>query len=152
MKAEGFTLSETDLECETTFFNALLSTKIIYQYEISDSNITFTDYFDGTLPTDVSFSGEKISFTEHRMYFRLDKNDENLYFSYPTYKNGSFTGKVYKCERGDEGWTTVALGNIAGTYTTSGTGTSGCTVTLTFSELPEGITEVSTGTAYTLTN
>ena len=42
------------------------------------------------------------------------------------------------------------LGTVTGTYTTEGIGTSGCKVTLTFTEIPDGVPVIKTNTAYEL--
>lgn len=62
----------------------------------------------------------------------------------PELKDGKLSGEVIY---GDE-----IIGTIKGTYSTTGEGTSGCTMTIIFSELPELMTEFETGKEYVLHN
>ena len=54
-----------------------------------------------------------------------------------------------KISEADE-FTTKKLGTVTGTHATEGIGTSGCKVTLTFTEIPDGVPVIKTDTAYVL--
>ena len=65
----------------------------------------------------------------------------------------TFSGNMYTLKTPeDEGLSDATeLGTVKGNYTTEGTGTSGCKVTLTFTEIPDGVPDViKTGTPYEL--
>ena len=122
------------------------------KYEISGNTLTLKNcYFTGLIPTHASFHnhdassdysislGDKISIT--------DETTGTKYHIYPTYSggtSGTFTGTLFtKTDK-------VAVGEIAGTYATSGTGFSGCTVTLRFTKIPSALSAVTTGKDYLL--
>lgn len=122
------------------------------KYEISGNTLTLKNcYFTGLLPTHASFHnqdassdysislGDKISIT--------DETTGTKYHIYPTYSggtSGTFTGTLFtKTDK-------VAVGEIEGTYATSGTGFSGCTVTLRFTKIPSALSAVTTGKDYLL--
>lgn len=130
---------------------SLYSVPYCMQYEINEDKIKLEEYFDGTLPTQTSFSYDN----NYKTRISIGDGDADLKFRYdgkrfvdcpkPTYSDGNISGKVYKDYK--------LLGEIEGTYTTSGTGTSDCTVTLTFTKLPSELTEAGfeIGKEYTLT-
>ena len=134
------------LKTELERLSQRFSTKETYQYELSANTISLTGYFDGTLPTNVSFwtSDGKISLRKGEGMWiwppESTGNGDGYHSEVVTYKDGKFFGKLND------------LGEIEGTYTTSGTGTSGCSVTLIFTKLPSGVTVITTNTPYTLTS
>ena len=134
------------LKTELERWSQIFSTKETYQYELSANTISLTRYFDGTLPTKVSFwtSDGKISLREGLWIWPPEStgNGDGYHSEVVTYKDGKFFGKLND------------LGEIEGTYTTSGKGIkgSGCSVTLIFTKLPSGVTVITTNTPYTLTN
>jgi len=163
----GKSLSDVELECELEWVKQEFSTLEVNKYTIDDDgSLKLEDYFDGNLPTKCDFyksfgeselpseytSGsillDQISLedsdrTDYRYYYDLSFNSEAK----------TFSGKLYSQTRADgEEWSdTTKLGTVTGTYTTEGIGTSGCKVTLTFTELPDGVPDViKTGTAYEL--
>lgn len=154
---EEYGYSSVATEMELEWAEQEFSTLEINKYTIDGDSLKLEDYFDGSLPTLCEFEKE---FTEDELlyedssisygYVRLDRvtvytPSDHRYIYCPTFKNGSFSGKVY-----DEDVNT--LGTISGTYTTSGSGTaeSGCTVTLNFTSIPSGIPVIVTGKDYVL--
>jgi len=152
------------------YTKAEFDTKIIYKYVLSGNEISFFDYFDGTLPTYAYFSadtiekdGKEYGLYNMNGYILIDDNasygtNEQITFElYPTFSNGSFSGKLYKCiyntETEDE--TSVYLGSASGTYTVTGTGTgseeNAGTLKLNFTTLPTSFTILSANTDYVLT-
>ncbi len=149
-EAAGKTWTSTMEAYYTSQGTANFSTPDVFKYELGEKTLTLTKfYFSGTLPTTAGF---KLS-TTNSGYIELTQNSAGRikikdngtkYYGHPTFSNGSFSGTMYK-GKGEE-----TAGAIEGTYTTSGTGLSGCTVTLTFTSLPSSITGVETGKAYQL--
>ena len=126
--------------------------KRVFKYTISGSTLTLTDYFDGTLPTLADFYARpsSLDIDTHDGGFEFD--GESRYYLYPSFSAGVFSGTLYQRIWNDDGEKTYkAVGTASGTYTTSGTGTSGSTITLTFTALPDGVSDVTKDTAYTLT-
>ncbi|MCR5126139.1 MAG: hypothetical protein K6B43_13255 [Treponema sp.] len=131
---------------------SLYSVPYCMQYEINEDKIKLERYFDGTLPTQTGFSYHN---NNYKPSISIGDGAADLKFRYdgkrfvdcpkPTYSDGNISGKVYKDYK--------LLGEIEGTYTTSGTGTSDCSVTLTFTKLPSELTEAGfeIGKEYTLT-
>ena len=163
----GESLSDVELECELEWVKQEFSTLEVNKYTIDDDgSLTLEDYFDGNLPTKCDFykefgeselpseytsgdiSLDEIWFedsdrTDYRYYYDLSFNSEAK----------TFSGKLYsQTSAVEEEWSDITkLGTVTGTYTTEGIGTSGCKVTLTFTELPDGVPDVlKTGTAYVL--
>ena len=143
-------ITEEELEIELAKCANNFATMIVYQYEISDSSIFFTDYFYGTLPTTVNFStsDRKVMMREGEGIWLWSEgstgNGDGYLCIAPVYSDGTFTGKL--------SYNNEIIGSVEGTYTTSGKGTSDCTITLTFTKLPESVTGFTTGTEYVLTN
>lgn len=109
----------------------------IYKYTLTGETADFKTYFDGNLPTYSSFSAYDYN---SELSIELERGELQIeianvrYKAIPTFKDGSFTGKLFKRMKHDESIT--VLGTIKGTYTTEGTGTSGCKLTLKFTEVP----------------
>lgn len=143
-------LSEVELESELAVCANQFATMVVYKYEISGSSISLIDYFYGTLPTTASFrtSDNKISLKKGEGIWLWPEgstgNGDGYHRIAPVYNDGTFTGKL--------SYNNEIIGSIEGTYTTSGKGTSGCSITLTFTKLPESVTGITTGTEYVLTN
>ena len=150
----GDEITEEELEIELASAANEFATMTVYQYEISDSSISFTDYFYGTLPTTVRFrtSDRKIMLGDGEGIWLFPEgssgNGDGYHCEAPTFKDGKFSGKLSFKQSDD--W--KVIGTIEGSYTTSGKGTSGCTITLTFTKLPDSVTGFTTGTQYVLTN
>nr|MBP3282334.1 hypothetical protein [Treponema sp.] len=128
-------------------------------------SLKLEDYFDGNLPTKCSFykNIDESELTEEYTYGRVQSYDiwledsENMYrYEYFLSFNSeakTFRGNMYsqKSPRGEDWGDATKLGTLTGTYTTEGIGTSGCKVTLTFTELPDGVPAlIKTNTAYEL--
>lgn len=163
LKNEG--LSGDELSWEVEVIKNRLKTVTIYKYTLADSSLTLENYFDGTLPPSGSFTASSGSSV-------LYSNSEGGIFNYEAEEtsgettvtvgyrigmmnlsDGSFDGDLYKqtFDASGESYTLTSLGTAKGTYTTSGKGTSDCTISFTFTSLPDGATSLSTGSAYTLT-
>ena len=130
----------------------------IYDYTIDESgtitSLNKTKYFDGKLPTTVHFSTETPFVIDYNdalgvIYIRLE--DNTLYEFNPKFDNNSFSGTMYEGTWGDKD-NENSIGIVSGTYTTSGTGRSGCSIELVFTQLPSSVKGISIGTKYTLTN
>ena len=135
---------------EIASFKAELERTTVYKYTISGSSLTLADYFYGTLPSNVEFeyrdSGYSIELRDDRVDLRewgsssdVDGRAENVTFS-----NGTFSGKLY--DRHDE---ETEIGDVAGTYTISGEGSS-ATVTVKFTSLPSVYKTIKANTDYVL--
>ena len=163
--AKKYNLSGIELENAVAEITAKFGTKTIYQYEISGSTIKFYEYFDGTLPTMAdfddgstdSYSGSLRDFKLREGYFRIrpvNRTSVSHYLIYPTFSSGTFSGTIFMDFDGnsdnDDDWTVSKLGTVSGTYTTSGTGISGCSITITFTSLPDGVSDFAINTAYEL--
>ena len=144
-------MSAEEKAAEIASFKAELERKTVYKYTISGNSLTLADYFGGTLPSEVEFqyeeSGFHIRLRDDRVYLDewgsssdVDGRAENVTFS-----NGSFSGKLY--DKHDE---ETEIGDVAGTYTISGEGSS-ATVTVKFTSLPSVYKTITANTEYTLT-
>lgn len=144
-------LSEGFLDQWAAEITAKFNTLTSYKYTISDSSLTLDAYFAGTLPSNVLFrtdfnSNPGFELEYGNLYFSTN-DSSGSYSCSPTFKSdGTFSGTLYKID--SEEYTN--LGTISGTYKTTGTGTSGCIVTLTFKTLPSDLSGVTTGTEYNL--
>nr|MBP3281802.1 hypothetical protein [Treponema sp.] len=163
---EGWSVSEATIECELEDVKQEFSTLEVNKYTIDDDgSLKLEDYFDGNLPTKCSFykNIDESELTEEYTYGRVRSYDiwledsENMYrYEYFLSFNSeakTFRGNMYsqKRPRGEDWGDATKLGTVTGTYTTEGIGTSGCKVTLTFTEIPGGVPDViKTGTAYEL--
>lgn len=130
----------------------------IYDYTIDETgaitSLNKSKYFDGKLPTTVRFSTETPFVIDYNdalgvIYIRLE--DNTLYEFNPTFDNNSFSGTMYEGTWGDKD-NENSIGIVSGTCTTSGTGRSGCSIELVFTQLPSSVKGISIGTKYTLTN
>lgn len=123
------TTSNDKLAYYTYEGRARWATPKVYAYAIDGTSLQITDeYFTGELPTAASFSSTYVSLSSNG-YIRLSGNGNN-YQLWPSYSNGNFTATMFKDDE------ETLIGTAKGSYTTSGTGTQDCTVTLTFSSLP----------------
>lgn len=146
---EGKTISESELAAQVGQTYNEFATRTVYQYSISENSITFTRYFNGSLPTDCNFNynNYKLSMDMDGFWFRPNGssvNAERYQCPAPTYEDGKFFGIV--------SYNKNYIGSFEATYTTEGKGTTGCSIKITFTKLPAGITDFTTGTEYTLTN
>ncbi len=131
-----------------------------YLYTFTDTGLSLENYFTGDIAQNIrfywheeysspSYAGRQIT-TEFAPGFAIIAylNSEDISYNVVlTHKdNGTFTGNVYN-EKED-----TLLGTLAGTYSISGTGTSGCTLTYNFTSLPNEILELgfATNTNYVL--
>ncbi len=163
----GESLSDVDLEIELEYCKQVFSTREVKKYTIGeDDSLKLEDYFDGNLPTKCSFYkdfGESELPSEYTSgsilldQIRLEDSDRTDYRYYYDLSFNSeaktFSGNMYSWKRPEgEDWDdTTKLGTVKGNYTTEGTGTSGCKVTLTFTSLPDGVPAlIKTNTAYEL--
>ena len=164
---EWKSLSEAGKECYLEYFKREFSTLEVNKFTIGDDgSLTLEDYFDGNLPTKFWFykyidenelpSGYT-SGTITLEGITLWNKSENSYINYDYFlsfnsKAKTFSGTMYSSTSAGIDWADATkLGTVTGTYTTEGTGTSGCKVTLTFTALPDGVPDViKTGTAYEL--
>lgn len=173
----GDSLTTDTLECSIAEETARFNTIIVYKYTIAEDNLTLdlTEYFDGTLPTTANFgysqkddaysyydrlimtgSGAsnggdlRVSGTGGFYLRRHDNNGYHAYYIYPVFSKNGFTGKMYSYDNSSETFT--ALGTASGSYTSSGTGTENCSITINFSELPSTLTSFPTYIFYTNTD
>ena len=131
----------------------------VNQYTITEDTITFKRYFDPANPNYTGFwlSRDKKQAGGNSTLMNFKKgeglwlwpenstgNGDGYHCMDPELKDGKLSGEVIY---GDE-----IIGTIKGTYSTTGEGTSGCTMTIIFSELPELMTEFETGKEYVLHN
>ena len=157
---DGEPLSQDELDIEVCRMRNIFATRTVYQYSISENSITFTPYFDGSLPTIVYFHSN-----DNKLVMQMGEglwlwpNDNDFNNGYhceaPNYAEGSISGKLYNYTRSQnngEKSTQTFFGEFEATYTTEGKGTTGCSIKITFTKLPAGITDFTTGTEYTLTN
>jgi hypothetical protein len=130
MRCTGTELERVKAETNTEFYIPR-----IYKYTLTGETADFKTYFDGKLPTyaDFSTSDYRVQLEEGNLSFYLGEQ-YTRYSCSPNFDNGSFTGKLFKRMKHDESIT--VLGTIKGTYTTEGTGTTGCKLTLKFTEVP----------------
>ncbi len=163
---EGESLSDVELKWELEWEMQDFSTRGVRKYTIGDDgSLTLEDYFDGNLPTacgfyksfDESDLPSEYTYGRVRLYDIWLKDSENTYrYEYFLSFNSeakTFRGNMYSQKRpeGEDFGDTTKLGTVTGTYTTEGIGTSGCKVTLTFTEIPDGVPDViKTDTAYEL--
>lgn len=165
LKNEG--LSGDELSWEIEIIKNRLKTVTIYKYTLTDSSLKLENYFDGTLPPSGSFTASSDS-PEYTLYSNSDggiftyeaeetsdgaKVNVGYRIGMMNLSDGSFDGNLYKqtFDASGETYTVTSLGTAKGTYTTSGKGTSDCTISFTFTSLPDGATSLSTGSAYKLT-
>ena len=159
----GESISEDAIERFIEYTKQEFSTLEVNKYTIGeDGSLTLERYFDGNLPTACYFrkhfdQSELTSDYTHVSISLEDiglSNSEKSYeYDYPLSFNSeakTFSGSMYDLT-GVSGDFATKLGTVTGTYFTEGTGTSGCKVTLTFTEIPDGVPDViKTGTAYEL--
>ncbi len=120
------------------------STPAVCKYTIQDDKFSAENYFDGTLPCQCSFKSDSAYLSAEGISFS-SKTDDAVYNIMLFYdKDRSFHGRVYSTA----GETISLTGTVKGTYTSTGKGTSGCKVSLTFTDLPEGIKSFSKGMPY----
>ncbi len=152
---ENYGASGDELEKEVAEAALEFATKLVFRYDIDDTakTLELIWYFDGELPTFVEMdyysygTSQSISIDMDEHGFEIeDHSSSSEYEIYPTFSNGTFSGTLF--QESSEGYT--SLGTAAGTYTTSGTGTTGSSVTLTFTALPSNLTDISTNTEYKL--
>ncbi|WP_406033326.1 hypothetical protein, partial [Treponema saccharophilum] len=159
LKEYGYT--GDNFAAEKAGFAADFATKTVYKYEIADKALKLTEYFDGTFPISVEFGrydsesglaiwllGGKISVSKNS-----EEGGEEKYSVYPTFEGETFSGTVYSVGEDEEtdSRTFTSVGTVSGTYASSGTGTEGCTVKITFTAIPDSISIVAKNTEYTLT-
>lgn len=151
-EALGFT--GADLARNVASYNAEFRTKVVYKYEITGNTLKLTNYFDGVLPTRIEFNkdgGESDSDIEFCTGEIKVRGTHPNYYIYPTFTDGNFSGTVFKKIYENDNEVFTNLGNAAGTYSTSGTGSEGCTITLKFTALPDDVaTAISLNTDYVL--
>ena len=122
----------------------------VSHYEINGNKLTLAGYFNGD--PKISSADFHCTGNDYRIELddRIEIKDEMAgikYCVYPTYSggtSGTFSGMLFTQE--DK----VAVGEISGTYSTNGTGSSGCTVTLSFTKIPSALSVITTGKDYIL--
>ena len=146
--------SGTELDYDVARMTSEFNTALTFKYTVSDTTLKLVDYFTGSLPTAVNFSEHLDTDTYVEAYnggFEFEGTASDKYYIYPTFADGPFTGTMYKRVRKEsKKYVYTSLGTASGTYTTSGTGTKDCTITITFTSLPEGASAITANTAYTL--
>ncbi|MCR5124825.1 MAG: hypothetical protein K6B43_06490 [Treponema sp.] len=153
------------IESELEYCKQEFSTRGVRKYTIGeDGSLTLKRYFDGNLPTACGFykSFDESDLPSEYTRGSIDIDCIWLYGSEYDYRYDyslsfnseakTFSGNMYSWKRPEgENWDdTTKLGTVKGTYTTEGIGTSGCKVTLMFTELPDGVPIIKTGTDYEL--
>ena len=133
----------------------------VQQYEIDDSSdipsLELTPYFNGTLPSESDFwsidwnpEHTKPEISTHERYCLRPIGSDSIadcYICWPLiFDDNSFSG-IITIGTGDE-----YLGDFECYYTSTGKGTSGCTLKIMFTELPEEIRDFETYKEYILTN
>ena len=135
---------------------ALFATPRVYKYEIGASGkITTALYFEGKVPSCVEFGTKDKGFGSipDGCYISdgmIEFNEGNSYYVFFwSFDNGSFSGSGYSFQK-NELLQPSECGSISGSYVAEGTGCSGCTVTITFTDKPADIKSFTTGTPYVL--
>lgn len=121
----------------------------VYSYKISSSKITLTRFFTGSLPTGALFatSGEETSIKVQSAGIFIDGNGVTVgYGLYPRFEGKNFAGNLYKFEN----LTYSVVGEIGGFYESEAKGKSGSLLYLTFTSLPDGVSEIEVNKAYCL--
>ncbi len=161
---EGESLSDVELESALEYCKQEFSTRGVKKYTIGDDgSLTLEDYFDGNLPTKCDFykgfdeSELPSEYTSGSIHIDcISLYDSEYDYSYEYYLSfnseaKTFSGNMYSWKSSKDDEFTTKLGTVTGTYTTEGIGTSGCKVTLTFTEIPDGVPDViKKNTAYVL--
>ena len=145
--AAGETWTSGMNEYYTAEGTAYFKIPLIFSYSIDGTSLKLSDYtyFDGTLPTNPEFEKSLNSgYIKLVGRIKIEDSSSTKYYSWPTYSDGSFSGNVFNSDKD------TVIGTISGTYTTSGKGLTGSTVTLKFTSLPSTISGVSTNTEYVL--
>ncbi|WP_296333939.1 hypothetical protein [uncultured Treponema sp.] len=161
-------ISGIELDKNTAEMTAEFATKEVYRYTIDEDkeSLTLIDCFDGTLPTSAFFYSDFEDDAYPAISDVYINNGEivilagdNHYYICPSFTaasstEGTFSGIMY--ERYAPGsildpdritiWSN--LGSASGTYTISregsnAEGTKGSTITLNFTEIPQGAEEIS---------
>ena len=149
-------VSEDMIESALKSMARNFSTIEVYQYKISEGTIAFKYYYDPACP---NYSGFYCSDETEEAGFRTlinfkrgeglwlwpkgsTGNGDGYHCMFPEMKDGQLSGDIY--------YEDEMIGSIKATYTVSGEGTSDCTMTIKFSELPEIMTDFTTGKEYLL--
>ena len=149
-------VSEDMIESTLKSTARVLSTIEVYQYKISEGTIAFNHYYDPACP---NYSGFCCFDETEEAGFRTLINFKEGLWLWP--KGSSGNGDGYHCIlpemkdgqlSGDIFYEDEMIGSIKATYTVSGEGTSDCTMKIIFSELPEIMTDFTTGKEYLLSN
>ncbi|MBR6913505.1 MAG: hypothetical protein IKN34_06840 [Treponema sp.] len=154
-------ISEDAIERFIEYTKQEFFTREVREYTIGDDgSLTLKRYFDGNLPTECYFrkhldQSELTSDYTHVSIsldsISISNSDNNYNYDYPLSFNSeakTFSGSMYDTTEGGDFAT--KLGTVTGTYTTEGIGTSGCKVTFTFTEIPDGVPVIKTNTPYVL--
>lgn len=126
-----------------------------YTYDSSADKYVLERYFDGKLPSAVLF--DDCLYDASSIHIELTKTGSTSYDipykGYVDFSGNTFSGTLYRRDNVSnlDKAILTAVGTIAGTYSTSGTGTSGCTVSLTFDTFPSGFEYISAGKTMALT-
>ena len=149
-------VSEDMIESTLKSTARVLSTIEVYQYKISEGTIAFNHYYDPACPNYSGFwcfdeteeAGFRtlINFKEGLWLWPKGSsgNGDGYHCILPEMKDGQLSGDIY--------YEDEMIGSIKATYTVSGEGTSDCTMKIIFSELPEIMTDFTTGKEYLLSN
>lgn len=119
----------------------------VFHYKISGSKITLSKYFTGSLPTGALFAGKdgELSIKVQSAGIFIDGNGVTKgYGVYPRYEGKNFYGSLYKFEN----LTYSVVGEIRGFYESEAKGKSGSLLYLTFTSLPDGVSEIELNKAY----
>ncbi len=163
-KDNGMTPTGIEIEESKTSIKTNWNTIEIYKYETKGLKIKTTKYFNGEMPSNAGFyyynfnDSVNISSSHGRLDIEFDYDDENNieYTIYPTFNENSFSGTVYKYEKikigehtDEDGYEQndyerkySKLSTLKGLYSTEGTGTSGCTLTIVITEAPEELSSL----------
>ena len=151
-------VSEDMIESTLKSMARVFSTIEVYQYKISEGTIAFIHYYDPACPNYSGFwcfdeteeAGFRtlINFKRGEGLWLWPKgssgNGDGYHCILPEMKDGQLSGDIY--------YEDEMIGTLKATYTVSGEGTSDCTMTIKFSELPEIMTDFTTGKEYLLSN
>ena len=135
----------------STYFK--LSTVQIYNYVIAENRIALIPYFNGKLPSNVTFCDAENTITLSNGVLTLKNETQSYVLFSDEMLAGEESGTFFAegAVRTNANSFYEECGKVSGTFKSAGSGTAGCSVTLTFTELPSSITFVQKEKSYVLT-
>ena len=120
----------------------------VFHYKLSGSKITLTKYFTGSLPTGALFAGTDGDISikvQSAGIFINNAKTKTGYTVYPRYDGKDFSGKLFKVVNNMK---YSVAGDVRGFYSSEAKGKSGSLLYLTFTSLPDGVSEIELNKAY----